>query len=70
MIPHDVYTEGIKAHSLDHLKPVFPILIRNSGIMNLSRKYFIWNVVIDCMMMKRIEAGLPHFERITLSSIQ
>jgi hypothetical protein len=45
-IPHYIDTESIESHGLDHLEPMFPVLVRNSGIMNLGGIYTIRNGIL------------------------
>lgn len=42
VVPHDVDTQGIHAHSLDHQDSVFPVLIWDSRIMHFSRIDLRW----------------------------
>jgi hypothetical protein len=37
-IPHDVNADGIEPHSFDHFESVFPILMGDSGKVNLGGK--------------------------------
>lgn len=40
IIPHDIDTECIEPHRLNHLYPMLPIFDRNPRIMHLTSIYF------------------------------
>ena len=42
VVPHDVDTECVEAHGLDHLQTVLPVFHGNSGIMHLACYQLCW----------------------------
>ena len=60
-IPHDIDTQGIKPHGLDHLKPMFPILMRDSRVVDLSSEDLFRDDVfinIHCLKMCSVKKSM------------
>ena len=53
VVPHDVDTQSIESHRLDHFYPVFPVLNGDPRVMNFTSI----NPFAHCSMARGIEVG-------------